>query len=444
MNEKEILYQFDHAKLGKFHLALIILSGSCWALAAYGVTIIGFLLPSLRLEWQVSSGLLGVIAGAGLLGMFIGSIIGGTLADRFGRRGTLVWALFISGLFFFISSLAWNYESLLVMRVLTGIGLGAIIPVISTLITEFSPSKVRGTLAVLINGCWGLGGILAAFVGYKVVLDYGWRLSMLFGCVAFLLSLLVRILLPESMRYLIGKNKFEEAQKQFSKIKLDFEDIPPTRIVIPPAVIVEQKKSIGGIWSGSYAHITFSLWFMWIALNFLYQGVLVWLPTLLASTQITEGRSFLLTLLISLGQIPGTLIVAFLVDRMSRSKLLIASLVLLTLSTLLLALSQHDSWILVTGFLLMIFNGMTWGMAYSVSSELYPTRMRGAATGWAAGVGRLGGVPAPIFVALIMQQGGSLSLVFSLLAVAPFLATIVISTLKMDTTGKSLEAISSG
>ena len=92
----------------------------------------------------------------------------------------------------------------------------------------------------------------------------------------------------------------------------------------------------------------------------------------------------------------------------------------------------------------MIFNGMSWGMAYSVSSELYPTRMRGLATGWAAGVGRLGGVPAPIFVGLILQQGGSLTLVFSMIALAPFFTIIVISTLKMDTTGKSLEAISSG
>ena len=219
MTEKEILYQFDHARLGKFHLALILLSGSCWALVAYGITIIGFLLPSLRLEWQISSGILGVIAGAGLLGMFIGSIIGGALADRFGRRGTLVWALFISGVFFLVSSTAWNFASLLVLRLLTGMGLGAVIPIISTMITEFAPSKGRGTLSVLINGFWGLGGTLAAFVGYKVVLNYGWRLAMLIGCVAFLLSVLVRLMLPESIRYLIGKGRLEEAQKQFRKIK---------------------------------------------------------------------------------------------------------------------------------------------------------------------------------------------------------------------------------
>lgn len=441
MNENDILNHFDNAKLGKFHLALILLTGACWALVAYGVTIIGFLLPSLRTEWQVSSSLLGVMAGSGLLGMFIGSIIGGTMADRMGRRRILVWALFFSGIFFLFSSAAWNYSSLLVLRLLTGMGLGAVIPIVSTLITEFSPAKVRGTLSVLINGCWGLGGSIAALVGYKVVLVYGWRLAMLFGCVAFILSVLVRILLPETMRYLILKGRLEEAQKQFAKIKLDI-GTSPSNVNKPQVHVVGQKNTEGGIWSASFAGITASIWFMWIALNFLYQGVLVWMPTLLASTHISEGRSFLLTLLISLGQIPGTLIVAFWVDRMKRGNLLIVSLVLLSMATLFLGFSQNDTWILVVGFLLMIFNGMTWGMAYSVSSELYPTRMRGAATGWAAGVGRLGGVPAPIVVGLIMQQGGSLSLVFSLLAIAPFLAMIVMSTLKMDTTGKSLEMIS--
>ena len=151
----------------------------------------------------------------------------------------------IGAIFFFISSTAWNFASLLVMRLLTGIGLGAIIPVISTLITEFSPSKVRGTLSVLINGCWGLGGTLAAFVGYKVVLNYGWRLAMLFGCVAFLLSLLVRILLPESMRYLIGKGRLEEAQKQFRKIKLNFEDIPTQKSPLKRRLL--NKKYLLGV-----------------------------------------------------------------------------------------------------------------------------------------------------------------------------------------------------
>jgi putative MFS transporter len=309
------------------------------------------------------------------------------------------------------------------------------------MITEFSPSKTRGTLSVIINICWGLGGTLAAFVGYSVVIEHGWRLAMLFGGIAFLLALLIRLFFPESMRFLFRKGRFEEAQKQFARIHLVPRDDAGSIPLIQDTPLL-QNGAQGGLWSKRYAHITFAIWFMWFGLNFLYQGAFVWLPTLLASTQISEGRSFLLTILISLGQVPGTLIVAFLVDRTKRAGLLIASMLLLASATLLLGFSQNDIWILVVGFILMIFNGMAWGMAYSFSAELYPTRMRASATGWAAGVGRLGGLPAPILVGLVLQQGGSLMLVFGLLALAPFLATLVVSTVKTDTTGKSLEAIS--
>src|SRR5512146_1824116 len=166
MTQNTILHEFDNARLGKFHLALMLLTGSCWILGAYGVTIIGFLLPSLRAEWQVSTGELGLLASMGMAGMLIGSIAAGTLADRWGRRNTLSWTLLYLGIVFLISATAWNYTSLLVSRLLIGIGLGAILPVSSTLVTEFSPSKYRGAMAVLLNACWGLGGTFAALSGY--------------------------------------------------------------------------------------------------------------------------------------------------------------------------------------------------------------------------------------------------------------------------------------
>jgi putative MFS transporter len=443
MDSTTILHDFDHARLGRFHLALMLLSGSCWMLAAYGVTIIGFLLPALRSEWQVSTQLLGLMASMGMAGMLVGSIVAGTLSDRFGRRNTLAGTLLYLGIVFLISAKAWSYNSLLVMRLLTGVGLGAILPVSSTLVTEFSPARYRGAMAVLLNACWGLGGTLAALVGYSLVLNYGWRPAMLLGGLALLISPLVRLLLPESMRFLLGKGRAEEAQKELSRVHLRPAAEPSPPIAGAPSQAITIEKPGGGIWSAAYARVTFSLWFLWVAMNFLYQGAYIWLPTLLASTQVSEGRSFLLTLLISLGQIPGTLIVAFLADRVSRRKLIIASVALLSAGAFLFGLSQKDAWILAMGFLLMLFNGMAWGIAYPFSTELYPTRMRGSATGWATGIGRAGGVLAPIVVGWVIQAGGSLFHVFTLLACAPFLTTLVLSSIKLETTGKSLEEISS-
>jgi MFS transporter, putative metabolite:H+ symporter len=444
MSQNTILDQFDRARLGKFHLKLMLLAGACWMLGAYGVTIIGFLLPSLRTEWQVSQGALGLAAAMGMVGMLVGSITAGTLADRFGRRSTLTWTLLYLGVVFLVSAEAWNYPVLLILRLLTGIGLGAILPVSSTLVTEFSPARYRGAMAVLLNACWGLGGTLAALAGYTLVLKFGWRPAMQIGGLALVIGPLVHFLLPESMRFLLGKGRQDEAQKEFSRLHLQTPpaDLPTAEAARPEAPAAAQPK--GGIWSPAYARLTSSLWFIWIALNFLYQGAFIWLPTLLTSSRLSEGRSFLFTLLISLGQVPGTLIAAWLADRVSRRKLIITSLALLSAATLLFGLSHADAWVLVLGFLLMGFNGMAWGLAYPFSSELYPTRMRGLATGWAAGIGRLGGVAAPIVVAWVIQAGGSLGNVFTLLACAPFLSTLVLSSIKLETTGRSLEEISSG
>ena len=160
-----LLTRLDTARFNSFHLRLILLTGAGWLLAGYGVTIIGFLLPTLGAEWGVSSAALGVMAGAGMAGMLIGSILAGILSDRLGRRNTLFYTLLFVGISFLLSAQAWNYGSLLSMRLLTGIGLGAILPVSSTLVTEFSPNRHRGAMSATLPGCWGLGGTAAASCG---------------------------------------------------------------------------------------------------------------------------------------------------------------------------------------------------------------------------------------------------------------------------------------
>lgn len=440
LDQTSALRAFDNARLGRFHHILTVLSGLCWVLAAYGVAVIGFLLPSIRAEWGISAGQLGLLASITMVGMLIGSVAAGILSDRCGRRTTLTWTLLYLGLVFLVSAAAWNYPTLIALRLLTGMGLGAIMPVSSTLIAEFSPVRYRGAMSVVMNAGWGLGGTFAALVGYSLVLQQGWRPALLIGGLALIVSPLVHFYLPESLRYLLRKGRLAEVQREVSRLRLQVDVASPEPAREAPRS--EQDDRGGGIWSPSFARLTLSIWLLWTALNFLYQGAFVWLPTLLASVQMSAGRSFLLTLLISLGQIPGTLIVAYLADRMSRRRLLAASLALLGAATFLLGLSQRDGWVLTTGFLLMVFNGMAWGLAYPFSSELYPTRMRGSAAGWATGIGRLGGVAAPVIVGWMVQAGSSLAAVFALLASAPMLTALILSGIKVETTGRSLEDIS--
>ncbi len=381
------------------------------------------------------------MAGIGMLGMLVGSVVAGTLSDHFGRRKMLVWIMIYLGAMFILSAVAGSFSILLVLRFFTGMGLGAVLPTGGTLVSEFSPTRLRGTLLVLLNGFWGLGGTLAALVGYFLVLHTGWRPAMLFGGLAILSGLLIQWTLPESLRFLLSKGMTEKAQKESARVFF-IEDsnsqVQPQKISTSKTVI----KSPDGIWSRRFAQITLSLWVLWISLNFLYQGVFVWLPTLLIGENNSINRSFLLSLIISLGQIPGTILVAYLADRFSRRRLIILSLGLLGFSAIIFSLSGNNAWILTIGFLLMVFNGMAWGLAHPFSSELYPTTIRGTATGWATGIGRLGGVVAPMVVAWVIQAGGGMTIIFSILAAAPMLTMVILAGLKQETTGRSLEEIS--
>src|SRR5512133_838734 len=157
MTDTTLLHRFDNSKLSKFHIILMLLVGSCWAWAAYGVTIVGFILPALKDEWNVSSSALGFLAGIGMLGMVVGSVAAGTLSDRYGRRRVLTWIMLYLGVMFILSGFAGSYSILLVLRFFTGMGLGAILPPGGTLVSEFSPIRQRGTLIGLLNGLCGLG-----------------------------------------------------------------------------------------------------------------------------------------------------------------------------------------------------------------------------------------------------------------------------------------------
>jgi putative MFS transporter len=381
------------------------------------------------------------MAGIGMLGMLVGSVTAGALSDHYGRRTMLTCIMIYLGIMFILSAAAGSFSILLVLRFFTGMGLGAVLPTGGTLVSEFSPSRLRGTLLVLLNGFWGLGGTLAALVGYFLVLHTGWRPAMLFGGLAIISGLLIQWVLPESLRFLLSKGLIEKARKESARV--NFSDDSTTGHQQDTKFIAQAGPiQTNGILSRRYARITLSLWVLWISLNFLYQGVFVWLPTLLIGENSSINRSFLLSLIISLGQIPGTILVAYLADRFSRRKLIILSLGFLGLSAIIFSLSGNTSWIIAIGFLLMVFNGMAWGLAHPFSSELYPTYIRGTATGWATGIGRLGGVVAPMVVAWVIQAGGGMTIIFSILAAAPMVTMIVLAGLRQETTGRSLEEIS--
>jgi putative MFS transporter len=155
---------------------------------------------------------------------------------------------------------------------------------------------------------------------------------------------------------------------------------------------------------------TAALWLVWFCVNFSYYGAFIWLPTILVASGFSLIRSFEYTLIITLAQLPGYAVSAWLIEKWGRRRTLATFLVGSAASAVLFGLAGDVSQVIAAGMLLSFFNLGAWGALYAVTPELYPTRMRGTGAGWAAGVGRIASILAPLAVPFLRDLGGTLTL----------------------------------
>lgn len=420
------------------HKKLLIGSGIGWALDAMDVGLISFIMAALAVHWGITPTESSWLASIGFIGMAIGATFGGLLADKFGRRHVFTLTLLVYGLATGASALATGLVMLLVLRFLIGLGLGAELPVASTLISEFSPVKVRGRMVVLLEAFWAVGWILAAVIGTFVVgaHDSGWRWALALGMVPAFYALYVRLHLPESVRFLESRGRHEEAEE----IVASFEAAVPTDAELADApstpTFAEDDVTSRSIWSPSLRGRTAALWTVWFCVNLSYYGAFVWIPSLLVADGFSLVKSFSFTLIITLAQLPGYAMAAWLIEVWGRRVTLAAFLVGSACAAGLYGFAHTEWLILVAGCLLSFFNLGAWGALYAVGPELYPTHLRGAGTGAAAGFGRLASIIAPLLVPLILAGAGS-GWLFALFAAAFALAALAAFALP-EQRGKAL------
>src|SRR5215207_2942678 len=197
------------------HGRLVVGSGLGWALDAMDVGLISFVMAALAVQWSLTPTELSWVASVGFVGMALGATLGGLLADRIGRRQVFAVTLLVYGLATGASALSWSVGALIVLRFVVGLGLGAGLPVASTLVSEFAPPRIRGRVVVLLEAFWAVGWILAALIGYLVVptSDAGWRWALALGALPALYAVVVRRGLPESVRFLEARGRHAEAEE---------------------------------------------------------------------------------------------------------------------------------------------------------------------------------------------------------------------------------------
>ncbi|MGM1029765.1 MAG: MFS transporter [Actinomycetota bacterium] len=431
------------------HGRLLGTAGIGWALDAMDVGLISFVIAALAQQWSLTATETSWIASVGFVGMAIGATVGGLLADRIGRRSVFALTLIVYGLATGASALVGSLAALLVLRFVVGLGLGAELPVASTLISEFAPKRIRGRVVVWLEAFWAVGWIAAAIIGTFVVgaSDDGWRWGLAIGMAPAVFSIVVRWGMPESVRFLESKGRLPEAERTVRRFEEAAGVEAPRHLPDVPAVAgaASVADAVAGspaqprvsIWSRELRGRTIALWIVWFCINFSYYGAFIWIPSLLVAQGFSLVRSFEFTLIITVAQLPGYAVSAFLIERWGRRPTLTLFLVGSALAAAWYGTASTEAMIIAAGCTLSFFNLGAWGALYAIGPELYPTNVRGTGTGAAAGFGRIASILAPLAVPLLLGIGGSIAL-FGVFAAAFAVAAIAAWTLP-ERRGQPLE-----
>ena len=447
--------RIESLPLGRFHTRLLVASGLGWLFDAMDVGLLSFVLPALAVAWKLPPQTLGSIASVGLFGMAVGAVLSGTLADYFGRRPVFMVTLLLYSLATGLSGLATGLGILLTLRFLVGFGLGGELPVASTLVSEYSPAAQRGRMLVLLESFWAFGWLLAAVLAYLVIPRYGWQVSFFVGALPALYAVYLRRSLPESARYLERKGRGKEAQALLDRIEAEFGPGSARRAKASAAAVPAAGGAVAApsgdrsgvpfaaLWSPALIRRTVTLWILWFSIVFSYYGIFTWLPSIM----VAQGhgdliKGFQYVLVITLAQIPGYFSAAYLVDRIGRKPTLVSYLALSGVAAFLFGRSALPGELMLWGSLMSFFNLGAWGVVYTYTPELYPTRARATGAGWAAGFGRLGGIIAPYVVGMLYGKVGGFPLVFGIFTGVLLLGALVVAVLGEETARRTLGEIS--
>lgn len=427
------------------HRRLLVGSGIGWALDAMDVGLISFIMAALAVHWGLTPTQTSWLGSIGFVGMALGATFGGLLADRIGRRQVFAITLLVYGLATGASALATGLGVLIALRFVVGLGLGAELPVASTLVSEFAPRRIRGRMVVLLEAFWAVGWIAAALIGAFVVTadDDGWRWALALGMIPTLYAIYVRKGLPESVRFLEDKGRHEEAEQVVAAFEAQVDPAELERLDAAERGHLrdaprEDLEDATSIWETRLRRRTAALWIVWFCVNLSYYGAFIWIPSLLVADGFSLVRSFQFTLIITLAQLPGYAVAAWLIEVWGRRRTLAAFLVGSAASALFFGTASTEVTIIAAGCLLSFFNLGAWGALYAIGPELYPSHVRGAGTGAAAGFGRIASIIAPLIVPPILAFGDSIAL-FSLFSAAFLTAAIATLTLP-EQRGKVLDA----
>ncbi|MRS16444.1 aromatic acid/H+ symport family MFS transporter [Enterobacteriaceae bacterium RIT691] len=406
----------------KYQWMILALCFITVAMDGFDTAIIGFIASDLVQEWGVQKSALGPVMSAALVGLAVGALTAGPMADRIGRKKVLILSIVVFGAFSLLTAAATSLNQLTLLRFLTGLGLGAAMPNAATLMSEYAPERRRALLVNLMFVGFPIGSSLGGFISAWLIPHYGWQSVLILGGVMpLIMSVALLFFLPESVRYLVAKNK---SQQQVATILRRIAPLPAdTRFVLHEVGEVEQKSALGVIFSPRYIVGTVMLcmtYFMGLLIFYLLTS---WLPLLIRETGASMSQASVVTALFPLGGGIGVLVLGALMDKFNPNKVVAVGWLLTGVFVFLVGFSTSS--LVLMGVMVFIAGSIMNGAQSSMpalAAGFYPTQGRATGVAWMLGIGRFGGILGAFSGAFLMQAQLSFETIFGLLAIPALLS----------------------
>jgi AAHS family 4-hydroxybenzoate transporter-like MFS transporter len=414
----DIVDFIDRQPIGGFQIRLLLMCAAVLFLDGFDTQAIGYVAPVLAKEWSLSRGALGPVFSAGLFGLMIGALVFGPLADRVGRKKIIILSTAAFGLGALATAFVNDVTTLMVIRFLTGLGLGGAMPNAVAMTSEYNPQRRRSTMVMIMFCGFSIGAALGGFLAADLIPRFGWRSVFLVGGIAPLLIVPVLVWrLPESVRFLATTGRAPERVAELLR------DISPAAAFAPDARFVVHEAHLEGLpvlhlFREGRTSVTLLLWVVFFMSLLDIYFLANWLPTVLNDLGASVSMAVLIGSMLQVGGVVGTFVLGSVIDRFSFRAL---ALVYFGAVIAVGAIGQlGHSAVLVTIAIFAAGFCVVGGQiaANALTAGYYPTSVRATGVGWALGIGRVGSIIGPLVGGILLQEKWSTGALFMTAAAA--------------------------
>ena len=443
-----IVARIERLPTSWWHVKTRIIVGVATFFDAFDAIAIATVLPVLVPMWKLTGPDIGFMISAGYVGQLIGALLFGWIGERYGRMPAMIGSIAVFGVMSLGCAFAWDYNSLLWFRTLQGIGLGGEVPVAATYISELTRAKNRGRFVLLYELVFPIGLVTVSLAGLWVVPNLGWQWMFYIGTLPAILALVLRVLLPESPRWLAVHGRPAEADAVTSMIERETQrstgqSLPPVQPVQPVVATTDKRASLSDLFGPRYLRRTLVVWVIWFCAYFINYGLVIWLTTIFRTVyKLPLDVSLRYGLIIQVTGFVGTCICALTIDYVGRKPYFAVSFAAAAVSLGMLAMQPTPSaeQVLMHVAAAYFFISTVNIGAYLYTPELYPTRSRALGVGIATAWLRFASMIGPTAVGFMIA--GGLQSVFWMFATAALVAAVITAAFAIETKGRVLEEVS--